>query len=185
MLKTETRTKARSSQTSQYDDLRAKTRSRCRPMLQYNIAHPTVPCRCGASTSPPPTSPTPWGCPPPSGRGSTLDRSAGVRFVFLSLEIVFLQVLVFLLTITPVDKRKNDKITAVLAKEIKLKHRAPVIDIEVTTGHLSLVPPLPPCHDPPPVQVHDAGGLPVSGCQPSYPAPHRYRQDYQMDTAIF
>ena len=61
------------------------------------------------------------------------------------------QVLVFLLTITPVDKRKNDKITAVLAKEIQLKHRAPVIDIE----------------------VHDAGGLPVSGGQPSYPAPHR------------
>ena len=50
-----------------------------------------------------------------------------------SLEIVFLQVLVFLLTITPVDKRKNDKITAVLAKEIQLKHRAPVIDIEVNT----------------------------------------------------
>ena len=61
------------------------------------------------------------------------------------------QVLVFLLTITPVDKRKNDKITAVLAKEIQLKHRAPVIDIE----------------------VHDAGGLPVSGAQPSYPPPHR------------
>ena len=61
------------------------------------------------------------------------------------------QVLVFLLTITPVDKRKNDKITAVLAKEIQLKHRAPVIDIE----------------------VHDAGGLPVSGSQPSYPPPHR------------
>ena len=61
------------------------------------------------------------------------------------------QVLVFLLTITPVDKRKNDKITAVLAKEIQLKHRAPVIDIE----------------------VHDAGGLPVSGPQASYPAPHR------------
>ena len=55
------------------------------------------------------------------------------------------------MTITPVDKRKNDKITAVLAKEIQLKHRAPVIDIE----------------------VHDAGGLPVSGGQPSYPAPHR------------
>ena len=62
------------------------------------------------------------------------------------------QVLVFMLTITPVDKRKNDKITAVLAKEIQLKHRAPVIDIE----------------------VHDAGGLPVSGNQPSYPAPHRF-----------
>ena len=61
------------------------------------------------------------------------------------------QVLVFLLTITPRDKRKNDKITAVLAKEIQLKHRAPVIDIE----------------------VHDAGGLPVSGGQPSYQAPHR------------
>jgi len=61
------------------------------------------------------------------------------------------QVLVFLLTITPRDKRKNDKITAVLAKEIQLKHRAPVIDIE----------------------VQDAGGLPVSGSQPSYPAPHR------------
>ena len=63
------------------------------------------------------------------------------------------QVLVFMLTITPVDKRKNDKITAVLAKEIQLKHRAPVIDIE----------------------VHDAGGLPVSGNQPSYPAPHRFQ----------
>ena len=61
-----------------------------------------------------------------------------------SLKIVFLQVLVFLLTITPVDKRKNDKITAVLAEEIQLKHRTPVIDIEVTTGHLSLVSFLPP-----------------------------------------
>ena len=61
------------------------------------------------------------------------------------------QVLVFLLTITPTDKRKNDKITAVLAKEIQLKHRAPVIDIE----------------------VHDAGGLPVNGGLASYPAPHR------------
>merc|ERR1719483_634014 len=61
------------------------------------------------------------------------------------------QVLVFLLTITPTDKRKNDKVTAVLAKEIQLKHRAPVIDIE----------------------VQDAGGLPVDGPQPSYPAPHR------------
>jgi len=61
------------------------------------------------------------------------------------------QVLVFLLTITPTDKRKNDKITAVLAKEIQLKHRAPVIDIE----------------------VYDAGGLPVSGSLPNYPAPHR------------
>ena len=61
-----------------------------------------------------------------------------------SLKIVFLQVPVFLLTITPVDKRKNDKITAVLAKEIQLKHRTPVIDIEVTTGHLSLVSFLPP-----------------------------------------
>jgi len=61
------------------------------------------------------------------------------------------QVLVFMLTITPTDKRKNDKITAVLAKEIQLKHRAPVIDIE----------------------VHDAGGLPVSGPHPAYPPPHR------------
>ena len=61
-----------------------------------------------------------------------------------SLKIVFLQVLVFLLTITPVDKRNNDNITAVLAKEIQLKHRTPVIDIEVTTGHLSLVSFLPP-----------------------------------------
>ena len=51
------------------------------------------------------------------------------------------QVLVFLLTITPEDKRKNDKITAVLAKEIQLKHRAPVIDIV----------------------VYDSGGLPVHG----------------------
>ena len=51
------------------------------------------------------------------------------------------QVLVFLLTITPEDKRKNDKITAVLAKEVQLKHRAPVIDIV----------------------VYDAGGLPVHG----------------------
>lgn len=51
------------------------------------------------------------------------------------------QVLVFLLTITPEDKRKNDKITAVLAKEIQLKHRAPVIDIV----------------------VYDSGGLPVTG----------------------
>ena len=51
------------------------------------------------------------------------------------------QVLVFLLNITPEEKRKNDKITAVLAKEIQLKHRAPVIDIV----------------------VYDSGGLPVLG----------------------
>jgi hypothetical protein len=51
------------------------------------------------------------------------------------------QVLIFLLNITPEDQRKNDKITAVLAKEIQLKHRAPVIDIV----------------------VFDSGGLPVAG----------------------
>ena len=51
------------------------------------------------------------------------------------------QVLVFLLNITAEEKRKNDKITAVLAKEIQLKHRAPVIDIV----------------------VYDSGGLPVLG----------------------
>ena len=56
------------------------------------------------------------------------------------------QVLVFLLTITPEDKRKNDKITAVLAKEIQLKHRAPVIDIV----------------------VYDAVGLPVKGKKDLY-----------------
>jgi hypothetical protein len=33
------------------------------------------------------------------------------------------QVLIFLLNITPEDQRKNDKITAVLAKEIQLKHQ--------------------------------------------------------------
>ncbi len=54
---------------------------------------------------------------------------------------IFLKVLIFLLNITPEDQRKNDKITAVLAKEIQLKHRAPVIDIV----------------------VFDSGGLPVSG----------------------
>jgi hypothetical protein len=111
-----------------------------------------------------------------------------VRFVFLSLEIVFLQVLVFLLTITPVDKRKNDKITAVLAKEIQLKHRAPVIDIEVTTGLLSLVPFLPPRFPyslPRSPSCAGARCWGFAGGQPSYLAPHRYRQDYQMDTAIF
>jgi hypothetical protein len=51
------------------------------------------------------------------------------------------QVLIFLLNITAEDQRKNDKITAVLAKEIQLKHRAPVIDIV----------------------VFDSGGLPVTG----------------------
>jgi len=61
------------------------------------------------------------------------------------------QVLVFLLTITPEEKRKNDKITAVLAKEIQLKHRAPVIDIV----------------------VYDSGGLPIGGSQENYPAPHK------------
>merc|ERR1740131_930263 len=61
------------------------------------------------------------------------------------------QVLVFLLNITPEDKRKNDKITAVLAKEIQLKHRAPVIDIV----------------------VYDSGGLPVSDMKKDSPAPHK------------
>ena len=51
------------------------------------------------------------------------------------------QVLVFLLTITPEEKRKTDKVTLLLAKEIQLKHRAPVIDIV----------------------VYDSGGLPVEG----------------------
>lgn len=60
------------------------------------------------------------------------------------------QVLVFLLNITPEDKRKNDKITAVLAKEIQLKHRAPVIDIV----------------------VYDSGGLPVKG-EGEFPLPHK------------
>ena len=36
MLKTESRTKTRSSQMSQYDDARAKTRSRCRPSTVYS-----------------------------------------------------------------------------------------------------------------------------------------------------
>lgn len=62
------------------------------------------------------------------------------------------QVLIFLLNITPEDQRKNDKITAVLAKEIQLKHRAPVIDIV----------------------VFDSGGLPVAGgSQSEYPSPHK------------
>jgi len=61
------------------------------------------------------------------------------------------QVLVFLLNVTSEDKRKNDKITAVLAKEIQLKHRAPVIDIV----------------------VYDSGGLPIEGSHRDYPAPHK------------
>ena len=63
------------------------------------------------------------------------------------------KLLVFLLTITSLDKRKN-KITAVLAVlavEIQLKHCAPNIDIE----------------------VQESGGFPVSGYQPAYPTPHR------------
>jgi hypothetical protein len=62
----------------------------------------------------------------------------------LRVTSLYLQVLIFLLNITPEDQRKNDKITAVLAKEIQLKHRAPVIDIV----------------------VFDSGGLPVSGTVP-------------------
>jgi len=61
------------------------------------------------------------------------------------------QVFVFLLNITAEDKRKNDKITAVLAKEIQLKHRAPVIDIV----------------------VYDSGGLPVFDMKKDSPAPHK------------
>ena len=33
------------------------------------------------------------------------------------------------------------------------------------------------------MQVHDTGGSPVSGGQPSYPAPHSYRQDYLILTS--
>jgi hypothetical protein len=70
-------------------------------------------------------------CLPESGSEPLL----GITYLFLR------QVLIFLLNITPEDQRKNDKITAVLAKEIQLKHRAPVIDIV----------------------VFDSGGLPVAG----------------------
>ena len=42
------------------------------------------------------------------------------------------QVLVFLLTIpTGEEKRKDEKVTATLAKEIQMKHRAPVLTIQV------------------------------------------------------
>ena len=71
--------------------------------------------------------------------------------LFLFLGTNTGQVLVFLLTITPHDKRAKDKVTAVLGKEIQLRHRAPVINMEVI----------------------DAGGLVVTGNQPSYPPPHR------------
>jgi len=61
------------------------------------------------------------------------------------------QVLVFVLTITPNDKRNKDKVTAVLGKEIQLRHRAPVIDMTVL----------------------DMGGLCIDGGQTNYPPPHR------------
>jgi len=61
------------------------------------------------------------------------------------------QVLVFVLTITPSDKRNKDKVTAVLGKEIQLRHRAPVIDMTVL----------------------DMGGLCIDGGQSVYPPPHR------------
>lgn len=41
------------------------------------------------------------------------------------------QILVFLLKLPGGDKRKSEKVTAMLAKEIQLKHKAPVIAIEV------------------------------------------------------
>ncbi len=69
----------------------------------------------------------------------SLNRISETLLGITSLFLV--QVLIFLLNITPEDQRKNDKITAVLAKEIQLKHRAPVIDIV----------------------VFDSGGLPVAG----------------------
>ncbi len=63
------------------------------------------------------------------------------------------QILVFLLTLPNAEKRQSgEKATAVLAKEIQLKHRAPVIDIRVL----------------------DAGGSPVDeGEEEEAPAPHR------------
>ena len=67
------------------------------------------------------------------------------------------QVLVFLLTVPAAagEKRKSDKASAMLGKEIQLKHKAPVIDIAVV----------------------DAGGLPVSDSCPdaaeAAPLPHR------------
>jgi hypothetical protein len=77
-------------------------------------------------------------CLPDSGFGFLIrlpEKLLGITSLFQP------QVLIFLLNITPEDQRKNDKITAVLAKEIQLKHRAPVIDIV----------------------VFDSGGLPVAG----------------------
>lgn len=51
------------------------------------------------------------------------------------------QILVFLLHVPAGDKRASDKASTILAKEIQLKHRAPVISIDVI----------------------DAAGLPVDG----------------------
>ena len=42
------------------------------------------------------------------------------------------QVLIFLLNIPNTEeKRKNDKVSAMLAKEIQLKHKAPVLCVQV------------------------------------------------------
>ncbi len=62
------------------------------------------------------------------------------------------QILVFILTLPSAAKRKDEKVEAMLAKEIQLKHRAPVISIEVI----------------------DAGGLPVSDARsPAGAVPHK------------
>jgi lethal(2) giant larvae protein len=49
------------------------------------------------------------------------------------------QILVFLLSIASGEKRKKEKATGMLAKEIQLKHRAPVIAIEVVDGKGAVV----------------------------------------------
>ena len=42
------------------------------------------------------------------------------------------QILVFLLTIpSGEEKRKDDKVTSILGKEIQMRHRAPVLTIQV------------------------------------------------------
>ena len=71
------------------------------------------------------------------------------------------QILVFLLEIPEIGKRtaeKPAKVSAMLGKEIQLKHKAPVISIDVL----------------------DAGGLPVKNSGEDAPLPHKVKNYYNF-----
>ena len=67
--------------------------------------------------------------------------SKSIQCVFISAQTISAtlwagtntgQVLIFLLNIPNTEeKRKNDKVSAMLAKEIQLKHKAPVLCVQV------------------------------------------------------